>query len=206
MPQVSANLNILESTSTAWFAWAGMSRILKWSSATWERSTDATGRCPSAGRIWRSSTRRHVFTVFGRQFTSRWALDVALGELGHGRRRGGLRRERDPRRGPRRSMTAAARLRASSGATLAMHADAHAFGLARRPPRLGHVDLAPGRVDPDTEAREVTVPEQRVAALHGQAFHRPLGNPNGIPSRHRSHSLFCRPEIRKQTGTDRAKQ
>ena len=122
-------------------------------------------------------------------------LDVALGQLGHCRRRRRRMRERilaapdavdDPRR-----------LDARLGRrNLPMYADLDAFRLARRPPDLDHVDLASARIHPDAETGEVPVPEQRIAALDGHALHRPLGNPNGLLSRHLSQ-----PASRKRSVT-----
>ena len=56
---------------------------------------------------------------------------------------------------------------------------------AGRPPGLDDVELAPGGVDTDAEARQVAVPEDRVLAVGLQPLHNPLGQLEGTSLGHR---------------------
>ena len=50
-PNLSASLNIFASTLMVWFAWYGLSRILKCRSDTCDRSTAEILSAPSSGRM-----------------------------------------------------------------------------------------------------------------------------------------------------------
>jgi len=54
-----------------------------------------------------------------------------------------------------------------------------------RPPRLDDVKLAPGGMDPDPEAGEVAVPEDRVPVNWLESVHNPPSQPECAPFRHR---------------------
>ena len=112
-------------------------------------------------------------------------FEIAPRQVCHGRAAGELRRERqgnrflpglDARDDERRPL---ARL---LGPDQRVAPDRHPL-LPVRPPRLGDIDLAAGRMDPDPEPLELAVPEHGVA-LDGQRRHRAAGKRPVLQYRH----------------------
>ena len=67
---------------------------------------------------------------------------------------------------------------------IGMPADRDALQRAARRPRVNHIDLAPGAMNPDPESGEVAVVEDPVSALDRERIDDPLIQPDGTLSRH----------------------
>ena len=105
-----------------------------------------------------------------------------------------------------RLITSAAVRRAVSRGHLDIAADRDAFQATGRPSRLDYIDLASGGIDSHTEAGQLPIPEDGVAAFDGQRIDRPLGNPDGILPGHGILSVepVGGTQNRNQIGTDRS--
>ena len=118
-------------------------------------------------------------------------LQVALRQIGHGER--GLRRCRHRVLAPFDAVDDGNRLFARLlDGELAMPAEGNALRSARSA-ALHHIDLAPGRIDADSEAGQFAIPEDRVPSLDGQPVDGSFGDCELGSSWHRIPVRFSLP-------------